>query len=441
MMKFRNPTFTALALALACTGTARAQDAPDTERLRVFVDCAYCDTDFLRTELTWVDYMRDRADAHVHVLVTRQSTGGGGGRYTLEFIGLRDHAGRTDTLHHVATADDTPDIIRRGLTRRIKLGLVPFVAGTAAARDLDVTVSTAVRAPGAPGTDPAQATATAQRDPWNFWSFTVGVNGFSSGESQQNFQNFSGRVSANRTTEAWKLNFNVSNSYGESTFEYTINDELKKTTSINRSYNASSLVVRSVTPHFSIGGRANASSSTFGNNALSFNFAPAVEYNFVPYAESTRRSITMQYSAGMRHAKYKELTIFDELSETRPVHTLALNYSTRQPWGNISVGVDGSQFLHDTDKYSAGISGSTSLRLVRGLSFNIGGNYRHVRDQLSIPKRNLTEEQILLRQRQLATSYYYFFNFGLSYRFGSIFNNVVNTRMGGGGGGEMFFMM
>jgi hypothetical protein len=44
---------------------------------------------------------------------------------------------------------------------------------------------------------------------------------------------------------------------------------------------------------------------------------------------------------------------------------------------------------------------------------------------------------VLTQQRQLQTGYRYFTNFGISYRFGSIFNNVVNPRFGpdGGGGG------
>ena len=45
-----------------------------------------------------------------------------------------------------------------------------------------------------------------------------------------------------------------------------------------------------------------------------------------------------------------------------------------------------------------------------------------------------TTEEVLLRQRQLATGYQYFVNFGVSYSFGSILNNIVNPRFGGGGG-------
>ena len=60
------------------------------------------------------------------------------------------------------------------------------------------------------------------------------------------------------------------------------------------------------------------------------------------------------------------------------------------------------------------------------------------RDQLYLPRAGATPEEILVRQQQLATTYRYSINFGLSYSFGSIFNNVVNPRFGSGGG-EIFF--
>jgi hypothetical protein len=428
------------AALLGSPAAAAAQSAPTPDQLRVYIDCSFwCDSDFLRTELTWIDHMRDRADAHVHVLVTRQTTGGGGGLFTLEFIGLRQFAGRTDTLQYSAGANDSQDVTRRGLTQVIKLGLVPFAARSGVAPRMDVSLRSQEQAAA-----PAAGAAAAEpsRDPWNFWTFRIGMNGNSSGESNQGFDYISGSITANRTTADWKINLSTNGNYNESRFEYSLSDGSQvKTTSIRRSYRGSALVVRSVTPHLSLGLRASTSTSTFGNTRLGFSLAPAIEYNIVPYSESTRRSFTIQYTTGVQYADYREITIFDHEQETRPIHTLGINYTTRQPWGNINVGVNGSQYLHDTEKYNAGFGGSTDLRLFRGFSFNIGGNYSWVRDQLSLPRRDLTEQEILLRQRALATNYSYFVYGGISYRFGSIFNNVVNPRMGSGSSGEMIIMM
>ena len=43
--------------------------------LRVFIDCFECDTEYLRQNVQFVDYVRDRTVADVHVLVTTQGTG------------------------------------------------------------------------------------------------------------------------------------------------------------------------------------------------------------------------------------------------------------------------------------------------------------------------------------------------------------------------------
>ncbi len=48
------------------------------ERARVFLDCGACDFNYLRQEIQFVDYVRDRTDADVHVLATTQRTGGRG---------------------------------------------------------------------------------------------------------------------------------------------------------------------------------------------------------------------------------------------------------------------------------------------------------------------------------------------------------------------------
>jgi len=52
-----------------------------------------------------------------------------------------------------------------------------------------------------------------------------------------------------------------------------------------------------------------------------------------------------------------------------------------------------------------------------------------IHDQLHIPKGDASLEEVLLRRRDLLTTYEYEVNVGFSYTFGSIYNNVVNTRL------------
>ena len=67
---------------------------------------------------------------------------------------------------------------------------------------------------------------------------------------------------------------------------------------------------------------------------------------------------------------------------------------------------------------------------MRGLSLDIGGSASRIRDQISLPRRGATPEEVLLRLRRLRSSYEYSFSMSLTYTFGSIFSSVVNPRFG-----------
>ena len=70
-------------------------------KLRVFIDgCERrdggCDMDFIRTEITAVDFYRDNQTADVFLLINNNRSGGGGRQYQLIFIGQQNiHAGRS----------------------------------------------------------------------------------------------------------------------------------------------------------------------------------------------------------------------------------------------------------------------------------------------------------------------------------------------------------
>lgn len=423
----------AMLLGIATGASAQTTPTDSTKALRVFIDCDYCDLDLIRTEMPWVDYMRDRADAQVHVLVSQQGTGGGGSQFTLNFIGLREFATMNDTLNYTASSDDSNDATRRGLMKMIQLGIVPFAARTPLASRMKLTVS-------APAGDAAKASAP-KRDPWKAWVFRLGFNGSGNGESQSDSKRYSGNASASRTTEQWKTSLSVNSSQNIQHFTFPIS-ETRDTTieSFSRNSSAYGSLVKSLGAKFSAGITGSVSTSTFGNTEVSASIEPAIEYDFFPYTESNRRMLTAQYAIGIRTAQYRDTTIYFQIEETHPHHSLSLSYNTQEQWGSVNLSTNYSQFLHDPDFFSMGIGGSTDVRLFKGFSFNIFGDYSKVRDQLSLKKGGATQAEVLLRQREQATNFRYFIGMGLSYRFGSIFNNVVNPRMGGGGGGtRMFF--
>ncbi|HEX2723190.1 MAG TPA: hypothetical protein VHM24_09745 [Gemmatimonadaceae bacterium] len=424
--------FLVLSILSAWSATSAQTQRLRSGPVRVFIDCntSGCDFDYFRTEIPYVDYVRDRTDASLHVLVTTQSTGSGGIEYTFNFIGLRDFAGVSDTLRYVSQQSATEDDRRKGIAQTLKMGLVRYIARTSSADRLQIgfVKPSAV--------DSAKAGDKATRDPWNFWVFRLRANGNFNGESSQRFSNLHTSVSANRVTKDWKINNSANVNYSESKFTFNEGEEFK---SYSRSYGISELIVKSLGEHWSAGQRASMTSSTFLNTKQSLSFAPAIEYNLFPYSQSTRKQLTLQYSAGVTSYRYRDTTIFDKISEVRPHQSLTASVSTTQPWGSIAGSVEGATYLDDLTKRRLVIFNSINARLFKGFSFNMFGSLSLLRDQLYLSKGGATDEEILLQRRQLSTSYSYFVGVGFSYTFGSIFNNVVNPRFEGAGGQFFFF--
>ena len=390
--------------------------------LRVFVDCSgfFCDSDYYVEEIPWVDFVRDQQDADVHILATRESTGGGGSEFVLEFRGREAFDGQLITLRTTTPADATEDMTRSAVIEVARRGLAPFAAATPAAPRVEVM----------PPPVAEEEAASPEDDPWNRWAFQVRVNGYMNGESQQRFLNSFTNVSADRVTEDWKIEIDLGGSLSETVIDIT------DTHFTQESYSSSALVARSLGSHWAAGGIISWQRSTFANYRHSARLAPAIEYNLFPYDASNRRLLTVLYSVGPRYNEYEEVTLFGETMETLIEQELVVNSDVTQPWGSVDASLTATHYMikfGDGDswpdpQYNIGIFGGFNVRLFKGLSANLHGNVQMIRGQIHLAAAGLTEEEILTRQRELATSYRYFFSFGLRYQFGSIFTRVVNRR-------------
>jgi hypothetical protein len=107
-------------------------------------------------------------------------------------------------------------------------------------------------------------------------------------------------------------------------------------------------------------------------------------------------------------------------------------YQVQEKWGSINVSLEGSNYFHDFSKNRLQLSGSVSVRIIKGLSVRVRGRAARINDQLSLVKGELTEADILLKLQELETSYNVGGELGITYTFGSIFNNIVNPRFGNG---------
>ena len=139
----------------------------------------------------------------------------------------------------------------------------------------------------------------------------------------------------------------------------------------------------------------------------------------------------MQYTVGASRYSYSQITLYDKLEETMPRHILTASLGFRQPWGTAGASATFWQSLSEPSFNRQSLYGNVSVRIYKGLSVNGSGSFARIRDQFYLEKREATEEEILLRLRQLATGHRFSLNFGFTYSFGSLSNATVNPRFGG----------
>jgi hypothetical protein len=403
---------------------AGAMEMP--ERLAVFLDCGFCNETFIRQEMSYVDYVRDREVADVHILVTEESTGAGGEAQTFDVIGLGPFEGMDYTTVYTTNVSATQAEEREGFLRTLQAVLVPYLMQTPVGQRLRVEVD----APEEAGVGQAQP----QDDPWNHWAIELYADGSADFESQQQAFDTRYGIYANRVTEEWKIQLRPFFNYNYDRFERE--DETIRSSSRRNGF--TSYVVRSISPHWSVGAFGDVFTSTFDNVDMRYRLMPAVEWSLYPYREATRRQLTVAYRVGASHITYRDTTIYNEIQEVLPEHTLTAGYEVTQPWGQVDVGVNASQYLQDLNRYAVRFNGSFDVRVAQGLSIELGGNVAFIHNQLNLPRGDADLEEVLLRRRQLETNYQAGLRFGFRYRFGSIYNNVVNPRLGGGGSQDRF---
>ncbi len=421
--------------ATADTSTIQAK------AIRVFLDCQGrvrgCDRDFFVTDIPFVNWMRDRFDSDVQMLVTGLTNGGGGTELTIAFIGHKTFEGMADTLVLNTLPNDADDKIRRDLSRMFKLGLTRYVARSPLASRLQVSFATP------PGGRP-QVSAANLKDRWNLWTYTTNVNAFVRAEERQS--DFRGTLgfSANRSTAAWKMNFSLSGNLNEQSFKIPARGSTPAFTVTNeqRTYNANSLTVRTLSDHWSAGMKLGAGFSDFLNQDLALRAQPAIEFNVFPWTEQTRRQLTFLYNVGPNYYNYQRTTVFGKDEETRFSQQVTGSWVARQQWGSSNISLDWLNYLHDFNRNALTLSGNVDLRVGRGFSLNIGGSAARINDQIYLPIAGNTEEEILLQRQALQTGFRITSNIGIRYTFGSIYNTIVNQRFSslGASGGRFAFL-
>ena len=383
--------------------------------IKLFLKCS-CDSNYIRDQINYIDYVRDQEDANI-ILEVYGDPNGNRGKYSIYFIGKNNFIGMDDKLSFESHPKMTNDEIRSGLKDKIQRGILKYLVKTTDINDLNISI-----------TKPESNISDNDSlivDKWKNWIFEISASGYYEKESSRKVNDFNGRFEVNRYTEDWRI---------ETTLRFfkRIEEFLSETNNFKSSRvykGAYGKIVRSISDHWSTGIFYGLSKDSYENIKFSNNLSPAIEYSIFPYKDVVRREMVLEYKIGYRKNNYQSKTIYGKNDEFLGIHSFAFKTRYRQNWGDIYSRFSFFTYLHDNSKNRLTFDNYLNIRIFEGFSLRLGAEIRFIRDQINLAAGQASIEDLLLQQRSIATDFYNEFRLGLTYTFGSAFNNIINTRL------------
>ena len=383
--------------------------------IKLFLKCS-CDSNYIRDQINYIDYVRDQEDANI-ILEIYGDPNGNRGKYSIYFIGKNNFIGMDDKLSFESHPKMTNDEIRSGLKDKIQRGILKYLVKTTDINDLNISITKL--------DNNISDSDSLIVDKWKNWIFEISASGYYEKESSRKVNDFNGRFEVNRYTEDWRI---------ETTLRFfkRIEEFLSETNNFKSSRvykGAYGKIVRSISDHWSTGIFYGLSEDSYENIKFSNNFSPAIEYSIFPYKDVVRREMVLEYKIGYRKNNYQSKTIYGKNDEFLGTHSFAFKTRYRQNWGDIYSRFSFFTYLHDNSKNRLTFDNYLNIRIFEGVSLRLGAEIRFIRDQINLAAGQASIEDLLLQQRSIATDFYNEFRLGLTYTFGSAFNNIINTRL------------
>jgi hypothetical protein len=397
------------------------------DKLKLYLECNQewlCDQDFLRSEITYVDFVRDRFLCDVQIISNVQFTGNGGESNNLIILGQKSFANKKDTISYYNDITATEDIKRKKMLKNIQLSLIPYLMKKGQTDGLEIKF---------PLSQANINDSSKQNDPFNLWQFTISASGFFNGDRNYSSSNVNNSITAGRETTKSRIMIDLTNNLSRNVFTIYDNEgNLKERLNVsNDRQDGFARYTYKINEHFGTSIQSSFTRSIYDNIDARISAIPQIEYSIFPYKDFNTQRLIVSYGIGVRYFNYKDTTIYLKTKETLLRQSLDMITSLTKPWGSINMGAFWSNYLHDWSKNNFSIGGSISWNVFQGLKFSVGGSYDLIHDQLSLPISGATRDDLLIKRRLIATSYEFFGGVGFSYTFGSIYNSQVNPTFRG----------
>lgn len=407
-----------LALLLVAPDSRGADDVP-----RLFLSCPTdCFEDYLKQELSYFSFVRDRYLADANLIVSRQQAGNGGERFTVRALWSKDAIERMRIpvrpleeaflVPPAATIDEA----RAALAQATLRVLYRSLAESHQRYVFNMSVP------------PRSAVNLSELfDPWNYFVLVPELSVSGEGGSGYYFVEGTGALTIRRTTEPWRLR--VRGSYTRNWNGFQLEDGSRVSADIP-SWQFRALSAHAIGRRWALGGLLTLIGSDYENFRGHLRAAPAIEFNIFPYSENASQQLRFVYQAGVWWASYLEGNRQGLMEEVRPYHALSFVSDVNQAWGSIQWVLQGNQFVDAPSLFRLSTGTNLSLRLTSGLAFVLEAEFAWVEDLVNLRGRPVTDQELLLWTVQQPTSFTFVGKAGLAYTFGSHHNSIVNPRFG-----------
>ncbi|MBK8946337.1 MAG: hypothetical protein IPM32_13860 [Ignavibacteriae bacterium] len=385
------------------------------EKLKIFIDCEDCEKDFIIRQLSLFDIVRDPTLANIHIKVIMQKNASDGKNITINFYDYKNLK-KNDYQYNFNSPNDESELdLHKKLTKLILIVLSNYLDGNAIVELYNVNTIKS----------DSSFTYNVVNDIWKAWVFTIEFNGGYELEENESLINIEGELSSEKITDDLKIQ-------GIYTYEIEKEKFIDDNRTIENSLLSNSFnlnIIKSLSEHWSTGFKGKVYSSSFHNINTSFETFTAIEYNYLPWRESSTKYLTIGYYVGFSRFNYIDETIFNKSTEFLFNHSLKLGSKYLSNWGSVMGEINYSQYPFLDKKYNIEFNLEFDLNVYSGFAFEIELSAQSIHDQIYLAKGDASFEEILLKKKQLKTSFNMESSIGLKYTFGSIYNNIVNQRL------------
>ena len=233
----------------------------------LFIKCDRCDNNFLKSEINYVNHVRDQGLADIQLFIYRNRNANNGNRYTLDFIGKNIFSDKELSLVLDTNPKLTSDDVRNELKRKIDIGLVYFLAESDISNRINISYDSV---------NNNNNSYESSSDKWKNWVFQSSGEVNFENETSRNESNIRIELDADKVTDKIKLQFDIDFERSNNKYESQDNTFISKRN--RKSFGAKS--VWSINKKWSAGFNAGASGDTYQNIDFRYYFMPAIEYSF-----------------------------------------------------------------------------------------------------------------------------------------------------------------